>query len=154
MKYILLFTILITSHKSYTQQNDIDYIRGLFIFAAIDNDSCEKLQFITKDYKLTNNPVNYSYYIASQLFMSKHKLNPYKKIKLFNYAKNELNKIINVHPNILEIRFLRFIFQKKSPTILNFNSHIDVDYEFIVNNIQFQNDNLKEFILPILNKLN
>jgi hypothetical protein len=54
----------------------------------------------------------------------------------------------------IEIRFLRYLVQLNSPAFLGYNTNLDNDYKFIINNIYSENQDLKDFILPILNNLN
>ena len=53
-------------------------------------------------------------YIASMTFMKSHfTSSPLKKLKYFNVGKKSLNSLIELNPQNIEIRYLRFLMQKK-----------------------------------------
>ncbi|MBL6875124.1 MAG: hypothetical protein ISR02_06575, partial [Flavobacteriales bacterium] len=65
----------------------------------------------------------------------------------------QLDSIIYLNPNYIEIRFLRYLVQLNSPTFLGYNTNLDTDYKLIISSVYSQNEDLKNFILPILNNL-
>ena len=76
-------------------------------------------------------------YLASMNFMKSHYTSsPFKKLKYFNIGKKSLDSLIDLNPNNIEIRYLRFMMQKKIPSFLGYNKHMDDDFNFIINGIE------------------
>ena len=107
----------------------------LYIKAYENIEFSYKLESITKNYNKVNNPVEFSYNISAQLFISKHLKNPVKKLYIFNNCTKELDKIISENPNSIEIRFLRYLVQLNAPRLLGYYNNLKMDYDFIVGNI-------------------
>ena len=69
-------------------------------------------------------------------------------------AKKILFDAINKNLDSVEIRFLRYSIQYNAPKLLGYTENIEEDYDFIINNINRERDDVKEFILPILKIIN
>ena len=81
-------------------------------------------------------------------------INPFIKYKIFKESIQQLDSIIYFNPKSIEIRFLRYLVQLNTPAFLGYNTNLDVDYTFITHNISYENEDLRNFILPILKNLN
>lgn len=149
MKYILLL-LLFVNHSN--AQSDFKDLRKVFILSTDSYLKCTQLNEMTID-KVTISPIYHSYNIVSKILQSKHLRNPVKKIKVFKENTKRLDSLLVFHPNILEIRFLRYSIQSNAPKILGYTNFVNDDYDFIMQNILNADEELKKFILPVMSKL-
>lgn len=75
-------------------------------------------------------------YTAAMVFMkSRYVKNPFTKLKYFKQGKEILDGDINENPENIEIRYIRYVMQKKIPDFLGYNEFISEDFNVIMNNI-------------------
>jgi len=79
--------------------------------------------------------------------------NPFKKLEIFNDKSKYLNLIVKNNINNLEIRFLRYCLQKKSPSFLGYNKELDLDYKFILENIHKHPQETQDYIYSTIRSL-
>lgn len=139
---------------SNAQCSDINELREIYIQSHNDLKSCNKLHELTKNCSLKFEPVAFSYNIISNLMKCNFILNPFLKYKIFKNSTQHLDSVIYLNPKHIEIRFLRYLVQLNSPRILSYNANLDNDYKFIIQKVYTENEDLKDFILTILNNLN
>lgn len=147
---ISLFSILLSN----AQCSDITKLREAYLVSKNNMKSCKKLHDLSKKCNPKLDPVKFSYNIISNLMECNFIINPFVKYKIFTESTQQLDSIIYMNPKSIEIRFLRYLAQLNTPAFLGYNSNLDADYTFIAHNISSANENLKNFILPILNNLN
>ena len=150
MRLIYLLIPLLFTTTGVAKDSNISEIRKLYILASQDIAKCEKLDIVTRDFTPSLNPVGYSYNIAAQIFKSKHLKNPFKKYTTFKNASKKLDYVIELNPNSTEIRFLRYLIQLNAPGFLGYNDNLFNDYNFIANHIHQEKEDLKDFILSII----
>jgi hypothetical protein len=61
--------------------------------------------------------------------------------------------MIYLNPQYTEIRFLRYLVQLNCPSFLGYRTNLENDYKFIMSKINSEDEDLKNFILPIINNL-
>ena len=63
------------------------------------------------------------------------------------------NVIVKNNFNNIEIRFLRYCVQNKTPRFLGYNDNLELDYQFIIQNIDIHSNELQEYIRSTLKSL-
>ena len=147
---IILFFFTINCNA---QINNLDQIRKTYLESAKSEENIQKLISTCEDYKSKNDSIIYAYRTVADLMLIKYKYNPFYKLKLFTEYSRKLDLIVKNNFNNIEIRFLRYCVQKKTPRFLGYNDNLELDYQFIIQNIENQSKNLQEFINSILKSL-
>ncbi|MDV7187289.1 hypothetical protein R3X25_08360 [Lutibacter sp. TH_r2] len=88
------------------------------------------------------------YLAAMYFFKSKYVKFPTTKYKYFKKGKNLLDLLIKKNPNVVELHYIRFIFQHQIPSFLNYNEDKIEDFKAI-----YKADFIKNRELKILLKL-
>ena len=146
---IFLFFILLSN----AQCSDLTKLREAYILSQNDIKSCKELYNLSKNCNPILDPVEFSYNIKSHLMECNFILNPFRKYTIFKNSTQQLDSLIRLNPQYIEMRFLRYLVQLNSPKILGYNTNLHNDYKFIIDNIYSENEDLRNFILPILNNL-
>jgi hypothetical protein len=154
MRIILIIICFFSILLSNAQCSDLVKLRKKYIASKNDIKSCKELHNLSKNCNPKLSPVEFSYNIISDLMECNFILNPFLKYKIFKNSTQQLDSIICLNAKYTEILFLRYLVQLNSPAFLGYNTNLDNDYKFIINNIYSENQDLKDFILPILNNLN
>ena len=108
-------------------QNDLSIIRENYLLAK-DFEGIEKL--ITLTNSNNENPLIISYNIVAEIMMIKYEINPYKKLKVFNYLTHKIDSIISKNSHNVELRMLRYSIQKIS-FFLRYIDNINNDLNYI-----------------------
>ena len=149
--YIIISFFLITICNA--QINNLDQIRKTYLESAKSEENIQKLISKCEDYNSKNDSIIYAYRTVADLMLIKYKYNPFYKLKLFTEYSRKLDLIVKNNFNNIEIRFLRYCVQKRTPRFLDYNDNLELDYQFIIQNIENQSKNLQEFINSILKSL-
>ena len=147
---IILFFFTINGNA---QIDNLDEIRKNYLESAKSEENIQKLISTCEDYKSKNDSIIYAYRTVADLMLIKYKYNPFYKLKLFTEYSSKLDLIVKNNFNNIEIRFLRYCVQKQTPRFLGYNENLELDYQFIIQNIENQSKNLQEFINSILKSL-
>ena len=132
-------------------QSEISEIRENYLLAT-DFEGIEKLITLTKSDN--ENPLIISYNIVGEIMMIKYEMNPYKKLKIFNFLTNKIDSIISKNSNNVELRMLRYSIQKKSPFFLRYVDNIKNDLTYIKQNLNTLTVNEIEYINTVLKRIN
>jgi len=149
--YIIISFFLITICNA--QINKLDQIRKTYLESAKSEENIQKLISKCEDYKSKNDSIIYAYRAVADLMLIKYKYNPFYKLKLFNEHSRKLDLIVKNNFNNIEIRFLRYCVQKKTPRFLGYNDNLELDYQFIIQNIDINSKELQEYIRSTLKSL-
>lgn len=149
MNKILLFLFLLYTSSIYAQELDMRSIRVDFKHGINNQKTCvENLSLLEKH---ADNSVQKGYLAAYQIFMAKHTSNPFKKLGHFNKGKKMLEDLIDEHPNEIELRYIRLCIQFYSPKVLGYQTNIDEDKSFVMNNLyKLRDPSAKELIYTYL----
>ena len=147
---IILFFIIIHCNA---QINNLDQIRKTYLESAKNEENIQKLISTCEDYKPKNDSIIYAYRTVADLMLIKYKYNPFYKLKLFTEYSRKLDLIVKNNFNNIEIRFLRYCVQKQTPRFLGYNDDLELDYQFIVQNIDIHSKELQEYIRSTLKSL-
>ena len=147
---LLIFTILFGS-SVYTEDISLNEVRTLYQRSASEKKSCAKLVTLLQSYNETINPSLAGYKACATMMMAKYVLNPIKKLSNFIDGRKLLEKCIKADNKNIELRFLRFTVQNKSPSFLGYKSSIAADKTFLINSVSMIKDiQLKQFVLSFL----
>ena len=131
-------------------QSELSEIRENYLLAK-DFKGIEKLINLTKSDN--ENPVIISYNIVGEIMMIKYEMNPYKKLKEFNFLTNKIDSIISKNSKNVELRMLRYSIQKKSPFFLRYIDNINSDLTYIKQNLNTLTVNEIEYINTVLKRI-
>ncbi len=131
-------------------QSEISDIRENYLLAK-DFEGIEKLINLTKSDN--DNPLIISYNIVGKIMMIKYEMNPYKKLKVFNFLTNKIDSIISKNSKNVELRMLRYSIQKKSPFFLRYIDNINSDLTYIKQNLNTLTVNEIEYINTVLKRI-
>ena len=147
---IILFFFIINCNA---QINNLDQIRKTYLESAKSEENIQKLISKCEDYKSKNDSIIYAYRTVADLMLIKYKYNPFYKLKLFTEHSRKLDLIVKNNFNNIEIRFLRYCVQKQTPRFLGYNDNLELDYQFIIQNIDIQSKELQKYIRLTLKSL-
>lgn len=148
MKYILVLLFFVNLTNA---QSDVKEVRKIFLLSSDSQLKCSQLNKMTSE-KVNESPIYHSYNIVSKIIESKYLINPLKKVKVFKENTKRLDSLLVIYPKILEIRFLRYSIQSNAPKILGYTNFVSEDYEFIMNNISYADEDLKKIIISFMSK--
>ena len=149
--YIIISFFLIIICNAQT--NNLNQIRKLYIESAKSEGNINKLISKCEEYKSKNNSIIYAYRTVADLMLIKYKYNPLYKLKLFTEYSKKLDLIVTNNFSNIEIRFLRYCVQKQTPRFLGYYDNLELDYQFIIQNIDIQSKELQKYIRSTLKSL-
>ena len=135
------------------QTNNLDQIRKSYIESAQSEENIKKLISKCEEYKSKNDSIVYAYRTVADLMLIKYKYNPLYKLKLFTEYSRKLDLIVTNNFKNIEIRFLRYCIQKQTPRFLGYYDNLELDYQFIIQNIDIQSKELQKYIRSTLKSL-
>ena len=148
--FIILFFFIINCNA---QINNLDQIRKTYLESAKSEENIQKLISKCEDYKSKNESIIYAYRVVADLMLINYKYNPFYKLKFFTEYSSKLDLIVKNNFNNIEIRFLRYCVQKQTPRFLGYNDNSELDYQFIIQNIDIHSKELQEYIRSTLKSL-
>tara|TARA_B100001093_G_scaffold498210_1_gene546042 strand:+ start:650 stop:1141 length:492 start_codon:yes stop_codon:yes gene_type:complete len=154
MRFWIIISLLFSLGNSQAQDLNLPELRKLYIEASFEEDKANKLYELTKNSSIENDYKNFTYHAIAILLQSKFCINPIDKLKSFGEGKKQLEKVINLYPKDIELRFLRFCVQNDTPAILEYKLNMEEDSQIIKNNISASSEELQQFIIPIFKTLN
>jgi hypothetical protein len=126
-------------------------VRVLYQKAAKSESACEELLSNLKAYNEDNNPVFGGYKACATMMMANYVINPLSKLNHFSTGKLLLEKCIKTNKENLELRFLRFAVQTKSPAFLGYNISINEDKAMLLAALKGNLEpELKQIVLAFL----
>lgn len=148
--YIIILSFLVLF--STAQSNNLQEIRDAYLSASDSQEKVKKLLQLCDNDNI-NRPIILAYKTVAEMMLISYYYNPFKKLEIFNDKSKHLDLIIKNNINNLEIRFLRYCLQKKSPSFLGYNKELDVDYKFILRNINNHPQETQVYIYSIIRSL-
>ena len=151
MKIWTIIIVMLSVNISNGQ--NIEKIRRLYLQSSNNYSKLDSLNYSLSNYKKTNNLMS-AYYGVNLILKSKYLKNPFKKIEYFEKGRKILEDAIIKEPDNIELIFLRYTVQKKTPSILMYKKDIEEDYQFIKSELDSTKDQrLKKYISQTLQKL-
>ena len=148
--YIIILSFLVLF--SNAQTNNLHEIRDAYLSASDSQEKVKKLLQLCDNDNI-NRPIILAYKTVAEMMLISYYYNPFKKLEIFNDKSNQLDLIIKNNINNLEIRFLRYCLQKKSPSFLGYNKELDIDYKFILRNINNHPQETQDYIYSTIRSL-
>jgi tetratricopeptide (TPR) repeat protein len=132
--FLFLFPLSIWANNPTTSELRTWYFSGI-----------EQSEFAEKLYSETSkikNPsaLQLAYYGASLTLLAKHSWNPYNKIDYLKKAEKIIAQSIKLAPNNIEIRFLRYSYERYLPDFLLSGNHMETDKKVIISQMQLGNN--------------
>ena len=150
-----LFFCLIFSFCTlvFTFGQDFNYYRSMINEAekspAVSKKFAEK---VSADYNKTKQPIFLALTGVAHFFQAKHSYNPVSKMTHFNKGKKMLDRAVAEDESNVEIRFMRYLSQKKIPMILGYHYHLASDEKLLRGKASgLQDEVLKKEIIRSLN---
>ncbi len=128
MKLILLVFVNFICAVSIGQLHTTNERLTKFALAVSDAALCDSLIQVFSDRKSN---LSLAYSGALTALKAKHAFNPLKKLKYFKRGKAQIQAAVEADPSNVEVRFLRYCLQKKSPPVLGYHQEIEEDERFI-----------------------
>jgi hypothetical protein len=117
----------------FSGNTEIITIRNTYKLAVEQSAKADELVKITKSYG--NNAVVLAYHATGKALQAKHGWNPANRFSLGKEAASLLNKAVVAAPQNLEVRFLRFSFESRAPSILGITYHTKEDKAWIMSHL-------------------
>jgi hypothetical protein len=133
--FLITFCFLLTGlfyQTEFTYQ--VPDLRRLYEKGAKDKAICEKLLKHLNQYK-GQDPVVLGFKAGVQGMMAKHAWGPYAKIKHLRTSAEIFENVIKKHPQVAEVRFLRYSLEFFIPRYLNMSGHLDEDKKIFLNSL-------------------
>jgi len=89
-----------------------------------------ELAFIKK-YKNSTKVNIQAYVVSLEMKQAEYKVMPWQKLSVFNKGKQKLEQLISKNKNNAHLRYVRLVIQEQLPKILNYNSEIKNDKQFL-----------------------
>ncbi len=90
-------------------------------------------------------PVLMAYKAAATTTLANCRINPLGKLSVFNEGKNDLEKAVDLAPEDLEVRFIRYTVQTNIPGILNYDD-TETDKQFIIERLTLQKNSIDQYL--------
>jgi hypothetical protein len=137
----MLINALVILMQVFISNQDLINIRNKY--AVADKNKSNYLQFIQtiNTSKEVNTPVKNAYLAASTMISSVFEINPISKLRNFNNGKDFLEKTIASANAELEVHYVRYTIQVKSPFILGYRDNLNEDKILLIANL---NEDLKQ----------
>jgi len=138
---VLLF-IAINSYASLPSQKEV---RFAFQKAVTDEKSCRNLIKLLDEYNEKNKA-------SATMLMAKYSFSPITKLSNFLKGKKLLERSIAADTQNIELRYLRYIIQRKSPFYLQYKSSLKEDDSILMKAVlNLKDRDLKKMIMAFLN---
>ncbi|NIJ44788.1 hypothetical protein FHR24_001227 [Wenyingzhuangia heitensis] len=147
MKNVVFF-LLLSLNLQAQNCSELPKIRAIFQ-AGVNEEQLEDMLLLCK--KSTCDKTT-PYHAAATMKKAEFVWSPISKLSNFNKGKKMLENFIDKNNKNIEARYIRWLTQKMAPSFLNYNSSIDKDYAFIIQNIDESNIE-KSYQKTILNHL-
>ena len=136
MRLIFIITII----NLYSYANDISTIRELYLEAYTSDFKCNKLGETLNTMKKNTSILIKGYEGCFYFFKCKFESSPISKLIYFKKGKKLLENAIKMNPNSVELKFLRYSIQRNLPKFLSYHNNIELDYNFVCQNIKNMSD--------------
>lgn len=128
---LILIVLLWTQVAVSSELKMIHEVRAAFFQSTVNRSLTEQLHQQLSVSKFSS-PVLLGYQGVAEAMMADRVLNPWKKYQHFVAGTETLERALKIEPNNLELRFLRFLVQSKSPRFLGYYSKLEKDKEFLL----------------------
>ncbi|MFV0184016.1 hypothetical protein OBK16_12340 [Empedobacter falsenii] len=151
---IKMLGFLMVGFIGFINQTDVvlEELRGNYAKLSNDKELCANV-IVELDHIKNISAIYLGYLGGAQTINSKHVSNPLNKLKTFNKGKKNIEEAIRIEPENLELRFIRLLVQKNTPSFLNYYSKVEEDTQILSENRhKISSINLRRNIEKILNE--
>ena len=153
MKITNIIILLLFVSLCSAQTNNLELIRKSYLESNKSKENINNLISLCERYKNKDSLIINAYKTVADLMLMKYKYNPLYKLKLFTEYSRKLDLIATNNFKNIEIRFLRYCVQKQTPRFLGYYDNLELDYQFIIQNIDIQSKELQKYIRSTLKSL-
>lgn len=129
MKALVICTLFTITTSIQATDEIVLQLRDHFEKSVDQESIC--LSMIQLSEKNANQMIYKAYLGAYEAIWANHTQNPFEKLKTFNKGIKKLNEAVSQEPNNLEIRILRCVINKKSPSFLINSKDLESDLRYI-----------------------
>lgn len=149
MKILVVLLLIVTN--SYANLPSQSEVRSAFQKAATEEQSCRYLIKMLRVYNEKSSPLLGGYKACATMIMAKYVFNPFTKLSNFSKGKTLLEKCITADEQNIELRFLRYTIQRKTPFFLQYKSSLKEDEAILIKGIlNIKDTSLKKMIVEFL----
>jgi len=130
---------------------DLDQCRKLFMSFATDKSAPKALLAQLKGMPKT--ALTQAYAGMAQAVMAKSIFNPLLKLSRFFSAAKKIDNAILMEPDAIEIRFIRYVLQKNTPTYVGYNQYLGEDTKKLIALLAAGTDTGNPWLLPIIEEI-
>lgn len=127
--YFVAFFLLGLKLFSFSQS--LEECRKWYDSGISDEGFATKLEKETAKWS-QKSTVQSAYWAASKTLLAKHAWNPATKLSLLDEAETKMNSCIQQNPESLEMRYLRFSYERNLPAFLQGGNHMKEDAEKMI----------------------
>ena len=119
----------------FITEPNLSQIRETYRSALTNESSVNTLIEITQPH-LNQNASSRAFYATAKALEARNSSWVSTKVSSAKIAYNQLNTSVSKAPNDGEIRYLRFSFESRTPSMLNMRAHVKEDKAFLLKNIK------------------
>ena len=128
---LFLFAFLFFAGSLTGHSQSLEECRKWYDLGIEDESYAEKLsQSLTKWSQKSS--IQTAYWAASQTLLAKHAWNPATKLSLIDEAEKAFDRCVLQNPESMEIRYLRFSYERNLPSFLQGGNHIKEDVKKMI----------------------
>jgi len=141
---------LVFSGAPSLQSQTIEECRKWYDLGISDEDYAEKLENSLVKWK-QKSTLQTAYWAASKTLLAKHAWNPATKLSFLDEAQVAMNRCISQNPESMEMRYLRFSYERNLPAFLQNGNHLAEDSKKII--YLFRNNKHQELPVSLSKKI-
>lgn len=130
---------------------DEEKIRRLFNESV--NEKKKAIELVAYIDMCKTTSLSLGYQGAAKMLLAKFESNVFKKYDLFQEGKVEIERAIQMDPESVELRFIRFSCQSNIPWFLNYRCSLKNDKEILVQSIKQNNSRIEPIRKQIVSAL-
>jgi hypothetical protein len=151
MSNLILLLVLVFNPGPVYELPSVSEVRSLYQKAATEEKYCKELLKRLEPCDEKSNALLFGYRGGATMMMAKYASNPFSKLSHFKKGRTMLEKAIARDQQSVELRFLRFTAQTKSPDFLGYNDQIETDKKFLLYSLtKLADTSLRKAILSYL----
>jgi hypothetical protein len=143
-------TFFLLGGRLFSYSQSLEDCRKWYDLGISEEDYAVKLERETAKWSQKSG-IQSAYWAASKTLLAKHAWNPATKLSLLDEAETKMNRCIQQNPESLEMRYLRFSYERNLPTFLQWGNHTKEDIEKMI--FLFRQGKYQEFPSSLVRKM-
>ncbi len=132
MRSLLVICFSVLSAPLWASGHNVLELRRLYYKANEDKASSELFCTQMEMLEAKGDALLLCYKGVARMMAAKHRVNPYKKLTLFQEGRELLEDAVRRDPANTEVRFMRFCVQSQAPGILGYSSNMKEDKRLLL----------------------